>query len=163
MNPVRTWTICHPKARSSCSRIRVRERTAVVDRLLAAIENRTERQPAEAEDGENDDCWDEPDGPVAEAEQPPPEAMPATPSSAGTSAWMGKRYLEFVGGASRKFWEIDRVGPTLTVRFGRIGTSGQTQQKICADEASAIVTAQRLVREKLGKGYVERNTQDGSL
>jgi predicted DNA-binding WGR domain protein len=113
---------------------------AVVDRLVATIET-----------------------PVAEAEQQPPEAMPLTPGSAGSLAGTGKRYFEFVGGDSGKFWEIDRVVHTLTVRFGRIGTSGQTQQKICADEASAIAAAQRLVREKLGKGYVERKAQDGSL
>jgi predicted DNA-binding WGR domain protein len=100
---------------------------------------------------------------AAEAEQQPPEAMPLTPGSAGSLAGTGKRYFEFVGGDSGKFWEIDRVVHTLTVRFGRIGTSGQTQQKICADEAGAIAAAQRLVREKLGKGYVERKAQDGSL
>jgi predicted DNA-binding WGR domain protein len=144
----------------------VRERKAVVDRLVAAIEGVAQPPLAEAQDEESDDdSWDEFDGP-AEAEpgpfatEPPPPAaeLPpeAMPGPAGTPAGTGKRYFEFVGGASRKFWEIDRAGHTVTVRFGRIGTSGQTQQKICADEATAVATAQRLVREKVGKGYVEQ-------
>jgi predicted DNA-binding WGR domain protein len=140
----------------------VRERQAVISRLLAAIEEGKQPGRAEAQD-EGEDCWDEFDGPAPAVAASPPEDAPAKPGPVGEPAATGKRYFEFVGGASRKFWEISRSGHTLSVHFGRIGTSGQTQQKICADEATAEATARRLVREKLGKGYVEKSGQDGSV
>ena len=37
-----------------------------------------------------------------------------------------KRYFEFIGGSSAKFWEVVVSGNEVTVRFGRIGTEGQT-------------------------------------
>ena len=36
---------------------------------------------------------------------------------------------EFKDGASEKFWEVGVDEATLTVRFGRIGTAGQTKDK----------------------------------
>lgn len=43
----------------------------------------------------------------------------------------------------------------LTVRFGRIGATGQTKVKTLASEAVAQAEAARLILEKTGKGYVE--------
>jgi DNA ligase 1 len=40
------------------------------------------------------------------------------------------RRFEFVGGSSSKFWEIRVSGNQAVVRFGRIGTNGQTQTNI---------------------------------
>jgi predicted DNA-binding WGR domain protein len=60
-----------------------------------------------------------------------------------------------VGGGSSKFWEVRLDGKTVVVRFGRIGTAGQVQQKVFADAPTALRTAERLVREKLAKGYLE--------
>ena len=40
-----------------------------------------------------------------------------------------KRHFELVEGNSSKFWEISTAGNDVTVRFGRIGTNGQTQTK----------------------------------
>jgi predicted DNA-binding WGR domain protein len=37
--------------------------------------------------------------------------------------------LENTTGNSSKFWEIDVDGSTTTVRYGKIGSSGQTQTK----------------------------------
>ncbi|HWX20733.1 MAG TPA: AAA domain-containing protein [Candidatus Binatia bacterium] len=65
------------------------------------------------------------------------------------------RHLEFVGGSSRKFWEIAMSGNSFTVRFGRIGTAGQSQTKTFADQTKAKSEAEHLVSEKLRKGYVE--------
>jgi predicted DNA-binding WGR domain protein len=72
-----------------------------------------------------------------------------------------KRYFEFVGGTSSKFWEVALAGNAVTVRFGRIGTADQSQKKVFADEVSAARAAARLVREKLGKGYVEKAVGPG--
>lgn len=65
-----------------------------------------------------------------------------------------QRY-ELVDGKSSKFWEIDTQGSTLSVRFGRIGTNGQTQTKEFADSAAATKERDKLIKEKTSKGYAE--------
>ena len=65
-----------------------------------------------------------------------------------------KRY-ELVEGGSRKFWEIGAEGKKLLVRFGRIGTKGQTQEKTFDTDAKASAERDKLTREKLKKGYKE--------
>ena len=66
-----------------------------------------------------------------------------------------KRYFEFVGGSSAKFWECSVSGNEVAVRFGRIGTEGQTQVKTLADANAAAKHADTLIRSKLAKGYRE--------
>ncbi len=66
-----------------------------------------------------------------------------------------QRRFEFIAGSSAKFWEVRVEGSQVTVTFGRIGTAGQTQTKSLDDPASAQKHAERLIRQKLGKGYVE--------
>jgi DNA ligase-1 len=66
-----------------------------------------------------------------------------------------KRYFEFVEGSSSKFWEITTSDKTVAVRFGRIGTNGQTQTKALADADAATKHAEKLIKEKMGKGYKE--------
>lgn len=65
------------------------------------------------------------------------------------------RYFEFVGGSSAKFWEITPTNNSVTVRFGRIGTSGQSQTTPMASLDVAQRHAERLIRQKLAKGYIE--------
>jgi predicted DNA-binding WGR domain protein len=65
------------------------------------------------------------------------------------------RYFEFKDDKSNKFWEILLERNQHTVRFGRIGTDGQSQTKAFADAAAAARDADRLVQEKLRKGYRE--------
>ena len=60
---------------------------------------------------------------------------------------------ELVEGKSSKFWEVEVEGATLTVRFGRIGTDGQSKAKAFSDAAAAMKEKDKLVREKTGKGY----------
>lgn len=79
---------------------------------------------------------------------------PATPPAPGGKS--APRHFEFVEGKSAKFWEISRDGHDVTVCFGRIGTSGQTQTKSFGDLASAEQHLQKLVDEKTKKGYVEQ-------
>jgi predicted DNA-binding WGR domain protein len=66
-----------------------------------------------------------------------------------------KRY-ELVEGGSSKFWEVQAEGTTLTVRFGRIGTKGQTQEKSFANAEAATNERDKLTREKTKKGYKSR-------
>ena len=58
------------------------------------------------------------------------------------------RRFEFVEGSSSKFWEVEVAGDALTVRYGRIGTQGQTQTKAFASAAKAQAEHDKLVREK---------------
>ncbi|MEW6155543.1 MAG: WGR domain-containing protein, partial [Actinomycetota bacterium] len=68
------------------------------------------------------------------------------------------RRFEFVGDGSEKFWEVERDGTAVTVRFGRLGTNGQSRTKDLATQAAASAHLDKLVAEKTGKGYVETPT-----
>jgi predicted DNA-binding WGR domain protein len=96
-------------------------------------------------------------------EQPTNERRPAPASTPATLAPAGStRHLEFISGSSRKFWEISLSGNSFTVRFGRIGTPGQSQTKTFADESTAKHEADRLLAEKLKKGYLQKSTSSRS-
>jgi len=84
--------------------------------------------------------------------------VPETPPPANSSPVTSKRYFEFSAGTSHKFWEITVQGESHTVRFGRIGSDGQTKTKTFADESATERDARRLVSEKLAKGYIERHS-----
>jgi predicted DNA-binding WGR domain protein len=43
----------------------------------------------------------------------------------------------------------------VTICFGRLGTSGQSQTKTLPEHEAATKHAEMLIREKLGKGYTE--------
>src|SRR5439155_409904 len=51
-------------------------------------------------------------------------------------------------------------GKDHTVQFGRVGTAGQTQTKEFATEAEAQKAYEKLVAEKLRKGYVEAGSEE---
>jgi predicted DNA-binding WGR domain protein len=71
------------------------------------------------------------------------------------------RRFELVDGASSRFWEIAVDGKTSIVRFGKIGTQGQTKSKSFPTEEAAARDAEKLVAEKTGKGYVEVASSKG--
>jgi predicted DNA-binding WGR domain protein len=71
-----------------------------------------------------------------------------------TAQQASTRRFEFSVGSSNKFWEIRRNGNEVTIRFGRIDTHGQSQGKSFPTEAAAARHANKLVREKLAKGYL---------
>ena len=66
-----------------------------------------------------------------------------------------KRRFECVAGTSDKFWEIDVQGSSVTVRFGRNGTTGQSSVKQFAHVVKAEKHAEMMIAEKLRKGYRE--------
>jgi uncharacterized protein (TIGR02996 family) len=87
----------------------------------------------------------------------------------GKSGTTGKVYrrttvrtFSYSDAKSHKFWNIELKGTSFTVIFGRIGTAGQTQTKTFADEEKARKEHDKLVREKLGKGYIETTPAAGS-
>ncbi len=68
---------------------------------------------------------------------------------------MKKRTFEFIEGTSSKFWAIWGDGTSHTVHFGRIGTEGQKQTKNFSSEEEAKKSYEKLIKEKLKKGYIE--------
>ena len=69
-----------------------------------------------------------------------------------------KRNLIYMDAKSSKFWNIDHAGNSFTVKYGRIGTEGQSLTKSFPSEAAAAKEAESLIKEKLGKGYVDATT-----
>jgi uncharacterized protein (TIGR02996 family) len=65
------------------------------------------------------------------------------------------RTFTFSDAKSHKFWNIELQGDKLTVTYGRIGSAGQTQTKAFKDAAAAQKEHDKLVKEKLAKGYQE--------
>ncbi|HSQ55226.1 MAG TPA: DNA ligase [Gemmata sp.] len=104
--------------------------------------------------------------PTRETERPPAAAQMLKPGHISLShserseetkmAETASRYFEFVDESSSKFWEIWMNGTDVTTRWGRIGTAGQTKTKTFADEAKAKKEYDKLLAEKIGKGYVEK-------
>ena len=109
--------------------------------------------------------------PTAPAVQPAPIAVrvhhqtPPTrkerpmPTSKKVTSTSGQvRRFEFVDDKSSKFWEIRVTPEGVEVRYGRIGTAGQTQLKAFDDAAAALQSAEKQVAEKLKGGYVEQGS-----
>jgi uncharacterized protein (TIGR02996 family) len=65
------------------------------------------------------------------------------------------RRFEFKDAKSQKFWEIETEGDAFTVRYGKIGTDGQVQTKTYASAEKAEAEAEKLIKSKTKKGYVE--------
>jgi uncharacterized protein (TIGR02996 family) len=65
------------------------------------------------------------------------------------------RTFVFNDARSNKFWHIALSGKKFTVQFGRVGTSGQRQTKSFVSADLAEREHDKLIRQKLGKGYVE--------
>ncbi len=65
------------------------------------------------------------------------------------------RNFQFSDAKSHKFWNIEVQGNTFTVTYGKVGSAGQTQTKKFLTPEKAQAEADKLVREKTGKGYVE--------
>jgi len=71
-------------------------------------------------------------------------------------------YLEFLGDRSHKFYEVTVTGLTVTIRYGRVGTDGQTSSSTYDTAKKAQAAAEKKINEKLKKGYV-RSTSESSL
>lgn len=65
------------------------------------------------------------------------------------------RRFELIEGNSSKFWEVEQADSALDIRWGRIGTAGQSQNKAFADAPKAAAAMDKLIKEKTGKGYKE--------
>jgi predicted DNA-binding WGR domain protein len=61
---------------------------------------------------------------------------------------------EFSEGTSNKFWDIQLAGASFTTTWGKIGTAGQTTTKSFPSDDKARLEHDKLVAEKVKKGYV---------
>ncbi|EKO35287.1 WGR domain protein [Leptospira santarosai str. CBC379] len=66
-----------------------------------------------------------------------------------------KHHLTYKDDKSDKFWNIEVDGTFFTVTYGKTGTAGQTQTKSFDDEQKCLKEAEKLLSEKLKKGYLE--------
>lgn len=71
-------------------------------------------------------------------------------------------YLEFLGedkargvSESAKFWQVNQNDNKLTIVFGKIGTNGQTTEKVFDSTDEAVAEMAKLIASKLKKGYKE--------
>jgi uncharacterized protein (TIGR02996 family) len=65
------------------------------------------------------------------------------------------RTFQYSDAKSHKFWNIDVQGTGFTVTYGKVGTAGQSQTKSFGSAEKAQAEADKLIREKTGKGYRE--------
>ena len=99
-----------------------------------------------------------PQGKVAEAKPAAAAAASiaaANSHSQATETIARPRHFELVEGSSSKFWEVSVSDREVTVRFGKIGTQGQTQTKSFDSATAAQQHVDKLIGEKSKKGYVE--------
>lgn len=122
---------------------------AVVDRVERALAGELAVEPT-AEDSPSIGASIESAGTEPEAVQLATTVPESEPASA-----LPMRNFELVEGTSRRFWRIRQDGTDVTVSFGRIGTRGQTQVKQFPDEQRAKREVERLIAEKVRKGYLE--------
>jgi predicted DNA-binding WGR domain protein len=65
------------------------------------------------------------------------------------------REFEYSDAKSFKFWKIELQGANVVTRYGRIGSDGQETSKSFGSAAEAQKNYDKLVAEKLSKGYME--------
>ncbi len=82
-------------------------------------------------------------------------SLPHPPTPPPPSTGLTFRHFTFIGGTSNKFWEIGVDGTEVTVRYGRIGTAGQSKTKSFSDSTAAVRHAEKLIAEKTREGYQE--------
>lgn len=66
-----------------------------------------------------------------------------------------KKHLKYIDGNSDKFWQIEVSDSNFTVTYGKNGTSGVSQIKTFASAEECLKAAEKLLAEKIKKGYSE--------
>ena len=71
-----------------------------------------------------------------------------------------KKYFEFKDNISNKFWEINLKKNQMIITFGRIGIKNPVSQLRKFDsKEEAKKYAERKIKEKINKGYLEKNSK----
>ncbi len=79
----------------------------------------------------------------------------ATPTSATSATSAQTRYFECASSSGGKFWEVTLHGSAIAVRYGKLGSRGQTRLKVLDDHDAASQEVTRLIAAKQRKGYTE--------
>lgn len=66
-----------------------------------------------------------------------------------------KRFFINQGGDSNKFWTIEQAGHAYTVHWGKIGAAARSNTKEFASVLECATEMQKLIGEKLKRGYSE--------
>lgn len=69
------------------------------------------------------------------------------------------QYFEYKDDKSSKFWEITIADISIITRYGKIGTEGKTNNKSFANQDLAKKEYNKLIQEKIKKGYIEDTTK----
>jgi predicted DNA-binding WGR domain protein len=97
--------------------------------------------------------------PAFDMQAAPAFVPPPVPQAAPAPVELGEadsvRSLLYQAGSSHKFWRAAVRGAELTVSYGRVGTAGQTLVKTFDSIERAEREMNKLVEEKLRKGYTE--------
>lgn len=90
----------------------------------------------------------------AAAAAPAPEAPAAGPAAAPAASG-NRTYLELSedGGGSHKFYEVIVDKTKVSIRYGRIGDPGQSQEQKFGSASEAEAFAKKKIGEKTRKGY----------
>ncbi|MCP3925506.1 MAG: WGR domain-containing protein [Desulfobacterales bacterium] len=65
--------------------------------------------------------------------------------------------MEFKDEKSEKFWHIEADGTGFTTTYGKIGKSGTSSSKEFDSEEKCLKEAEKLIKQKMKKGYGEKN------
>ncbi|MBS0660193.1 MAG: WGR domain-containing protein [Verrucomicrobia bacterium] len=152
------WRVLHVMAKDwfeDAERVLQRIERALREPTPSPAEDSPEKEMGETEEEEIDPAAEQ--IPAAAPLAAPDTSMaPPAPETPPAPVSEYRRYLEFVGDGSRKFWEVTVREERLVVRFGRLGTAGQTQEKQSASTEAARAKAEALAAEKRAKGYEEK-------
>lgn len=66
-----------------------------------------------------------------------------------------KKHLKYIDGTSDKFWQIEVFGTDYKVTYGKNGTSGTIQTKSFATPEECLKMSEKILAEKIKKGYSE--------
>ena len=66
-----------------------------------------------------------------------------------------QKYLTYKDEKSNKFWKITVTGNSFTITYGKTGTKGISQVKSFESEEKCLKEAEKLLNDKLNKGYNE--------
>lgn len=125
----------------------LRSPDAVLARIEAALQG--------ADDAVGDEAFEDSESVENKHVLPPPEALTDAVDAATNANEALVRRFVFEQGTSRKFWQASVNGQELVVTYGRIGTTGQRNVKAFDSADRARREMDKLVAEKLGKGYRE--------
>jgi len=67
---------------------------------------------------------------------------------------MKKIFINQIG-ESNKFWTIETIGNKYIVNWGKIDTSGRTNEKEFSTNEDCRFEVEKLIKEKIKKGYIE--------